>query len=219
MRALVIDDEQLVLEGLEAYLQVAMPDLSLDKTADIPTALSLAANVHYELVLLDWHLADQEGRAVDGRAMVRALRARANRLPVLIVSGDERTDWVATVLELGLAGFVPKTSPGATLVKAIHTAVQGQVYFPAGLGQAESVDYSADRPSSAQPSDLRLRYPELTERQAEVFQVMVRGLSDKQIAKELAISESTVKTHVRNILCIVGVHRRGEAVFEVAGRR
>ena len=67
------------------------------------------------------------------------------------------------------------------------------------------------------PLDPQERFPDLTDRQAEVFRVMVRGMSDKQIARELSITEATVKTHVRAILGVVGVRRRGEAVFEVTG--
>jgi len=218
MRALVIDDEQLVLEGLEAFLQVSLPDLSLDKTADVRTALHLASTVRYELVLLDWNLVRADGSAIDGRGVVEALRSTGSAAPIVVVSGDERDDWPQRLLEMGLSGFVPKCASGATLIDAIQVALRGGIYLPSQT-LAQRAHRAYRRATEPQREvDPRQRFPDLTERQAEVFRVMIRGLSDKQIARELGISESTVKTHVRAILTTVGVGRRGEAVFEMTGR-
>jgi DNA-binding NarL/FixJ family response regulator len=68
------------------------------------------------------------------------------------------------------------------------------------------------------PFNVKTAFPELTARQADVFRELMRGLSDKQIARELGVSDTTVKTHVRAILQIVGVHKRGEAAFEARAR-
>lgn len=218
MRALVIDDELLVLEGLEAYLQAAMPDLTLDKTADPPTALRLAATVQYELVLLDWHLSDTAGAPVEGPAMVRALRAQGCQAPILIVSGDSTVKWHTLVMELGLAGMVAKSASGTTLLDAIQVATRGGIYLPRQLNHQHMNPRYRPPPGPPEPVDPKERFPDLTDRQADVFRIMVRGLSDKQIARELGIGETTVKAHVRAILAVVGVHRRGEAVFEITGR-
>jgi len=213
MRALVIDDEQLVLEGLEALLQAMLPDLSLDKTADVNAATLLAASVRYELILLDWHLRGAAGEPVDGRSIVQAVRAAGSTAPILVVSGDDRHDWPQLLQEMGLSGMVPKCASGTQLIDAIQVATRGGIYLPAWpLGEASS---SWRQPAPPQRAlSPRERFPELTARQAEVFEVMIRGLGDKQIARELGISEATVKTHVRGILAVVGVNRRGEAVFE-----
>jgi two-component system nitrate/nitrite response regulator NarL len=216
MRALVIDDEQLVLEGLEALLQAMMPELSLDKTADVGTALQLASTVHYEVILLDWHLVAPDGQPIDGRELVQALRNQGSTAPMVVVSGDDRPEWPQILLELGLSGLVPKCATGTTLVDAIHVATRGGIYLPAKT-RIQRVQPSYRQAPAPRPVGLRERYPELTVRQADVFNVMIRGLSDKQIARELGISEATVKTHVRGILGVVGVRRRGEAVFEITG--
>jgi two-component system nitrate/nitrite response regulator NarL len=205
MRALVIDDEQLVLEGLAALLQAMLPELSLDRTADVATALQLAGTVRYEVILLNWHLIDSTGARVDGRQIVQSLRKCGSTTPVVVVSGDDRPDWPQLLLELGLSGLVPKCATGSTLVDAIHVATRGGIYLPA---QTRSLRVQLEP---------RERFPDLTARQAEVFNVMIRGLGDKQIARELGISEATVKTHVRGILAVVGVRRRGQAVFEITG--
>jgi two-component system nitrate/nitrite response regulator NarL len=216
MRALVIDDELLVLEGLEAFLQAALPELSLDKTSKVSTALRLAGTIPYGLVLLDWRLLNDAGQPVDGSAVVRALRAQDAKVPVLVVSGDESIDWPSLVLELGLSGVVSKAASGATLLDAIQVVLRGGLFLPGRSAASQPRQVPAPRLTGA--NELRVRFPELTDRQAEVFQVMVRGLSDKQIARELSISETTVKTHVRAILAVMGVHRRGEAIFQASAR-
>lgn len=227
MRALMIDDEQLVLEGLEAFLQASMPDLTLDKTADVSTALRLATTFCYELILLDWHLVQGNGAAVEARDLIGALRDKGVDKPILVVSGDERPDWPELIAELGLAGVVSKMANGSTLIEAMQLASRGRggIYFsPRPSGHFAHVPSSVPvRAQSVVPPpdeiDPRRCFPELTDRQVDVFRVMSRGLSDKQIARELGISEATVKTHVRGILDVVGVRRRGEAVFELSERR
>lgn len=216
MRALVIDDEQLVLEGLEALLQAMIPDLSLDKTSSVGAAQQLAASVNYEVILLDWHLQGIDGQALNGEAFVKGLRTAGIHTPIVVVSGDDSPDWPRRVMELGLSGMVPKCASSTVLIDAINVALRGGVY----LSHQSRDPRGANHPRRAEPSpaDPRERYSELTVRQAEVFSVMIRGLSDKQIARELGISEATVKTHVRTILSVVGVNRRGQAVFEMTGK-
>lgn len=221
MRALLIDDEDLVLEGLKAFLQVSMPDLSLDKTSELAVAVELAAKVPYELTLLDWHLTGADGRQQDGRAVIEALRAGGSRAPILVVSGGDPTPWPERVFELGLAGFVPKRASGATLLQAIRIALDGGVFLlDRALQQRAGVAVKPPAAPTAPTDDaasLQLRFPALTERQAEVFRIMLRGASNKEIARELDIGVNTVHTHVRGVLAAVGAQRRGEAVFRVVG--
>lgn len=215
MRALLIDDEQLVLEGMAAYLQVALPDLSVDKTSDLAAALQWAATVPYRLVLLDWHLLGERGLPAQGMSVVQALRRAGSTASILLVSGEDPQrcrDWVD---RLGLAGYVPKSASGAALVAAIHTVLDGGTAWPDDDSQARARAAARRGSGEAQPSidALRQRFPMLTERQAEVLAVMVQGAGDKQIARSLDLSPNTVRTHVRGVLAAVGVNRRGEAVF------
>ncbi len=217
MRTLVIDDEQLVLEGLEAFLQASLPDISLDKTANLNTAIGLAASVRYQLVLLDWHLANEHGDQADGSVVVDAIRSSGHDVPILIVSGDMQIAWSEVVSRLNLSGMVHKSSSGQVLLDAIHVATHGGVYLP-----RQNTNHPPRKSSlvAAAPTSttIRQRFSDLTDRQCEVFEVMARGLSDKQIARELGITESTVKTHVRGILDAVGVRRRGEAIFLMSSK-
>lgn len=219
MRALVIDDEQMMLDGLDAFLQASMPELTLDKTAEIDAALRLASTVEYGFVVLDWNLLGSDGQPVDASAVIAALRQAHPMVPVIVVSGDERRNWPRLLIEHELSGFVPKSARGSVLMDAIHVALRGGIYMPS-KALLERTHGVGRRSAAARPApDPQALFPELTQRQCAVFKVMMTGVGDKQIARELGIAESTVKTHVKAILAIVGVRRRGEAVHQVNGVR
>lgn len=135
--------------------------------------------------------------------------------------GGDPTPWPERVFELGLAGFVPKRASGATLLEAIRIALGGGVFLlDRALQQRAGVVVKPPAASTVPTDDaasLQLRFPALTERQAEVFRIMLRGASNKEIARELDIGVNTVHTHVRGVLAAVGAQRRGEAVFRVVG--
>jgi DNA-binding NarL/FixJ family response regulator len=219
MRALVIDDEQMMLDGLDAFLQASMPELTLDKTAEIDAAVRLAKTVEYSFVVLDWNLLGSDGLPVDASGVIKALRNAHPMVPVIVVSGDDCTDWPKRLLDFELSGFVPKSAHGAVLMDAIHVALRGGIYLPSKALLQHTHCPSRRAAVARRTADPQVLFPELTERQSQVFKVMITGVGDKQIARELGIAESTVKTHVKAILAIVGVRRRGEAVHQVTGAR
>lgn len=208
MRALWIEDHQLIGDSLAILLQVVMPEVSLDKARDLDSALGLIATFRYELVLLDWWLGPH-----DGQATMRRLREAGCTTPVIVVSGDEREAVMRQAMALGAVGYVPKSADPDTLVAAIGQALHGMV--TPRLARPEP---GATAPGGLPAIDVAALFPELTSRQCEVFRALMRGLSDKQIGRDLAISDTTVKTHVRAILQAVGVHRRGEAAFAARQR-
>lgn len=199
MRALWIEDHQLIGDALELLLQVEMPDLTLDKARDLPTALRLVETIPYELLLLDWWLGEQ-----DGEQTLDALRDAGCQAPVVIVSGDEREAVMRRAVQRGALGYVRKSAEPAELLSTLRAVIAGQ-----------RPPLPAASPLSARPPALPLDqlFPALTPRQRDVFDGLLRGASDKQIARELGVSDSTVKTHVRVILQSLGVRSRGEAAF------
>jgi DNA-binding NarL/FixJ family response regulator len=210
MRALWIEDHQLVGDSFELLLQLIMPDASLDKARDLESAKRLIETFPYELVLLDWWLGSQ-----DGERSIRALRETHSHTPIIVVSGDDRDVVMDRALALGAAGYVSKGADPAALLDAVRVALRGGISRPPRhTGRGNDVAPSG----VVHPIDVEALYPELTPRQAEVFRALMRGTSDKQIARELDISDTTVKTHVRAILQIVGVHKRGEAAHEARVR-
>ncbi len=205
MRALWIEDHQLIGDALEVLLQVEMPEVSLDKARDLESAKQLAGAFQYELVLLDWWLGDK-----DGEGAIHALRECGCHVPILIVSADNREPVMRHALSLGAIGYVLKTADPATLVNAIRNALRGGTSRPHLAPRQKPQAAAAGLP----PIHVEAVFPDLTPRQADVFRGLMRGQSDKQIARELGVADTTVKTHVKAILQIVGVHKRGEATYQ-----
>lgn len=210
MRALWIEDHQLIGQALEMLLHVVMPDLSLDMAPDLESALPLAQAVPYQLVLLDWWLGGH-----DGASAIHELRAISADVPIIVVSGDDREPVMRQAFALGAAGYVPKSADPAALVEAIRVALAGRVSHPRWPRHDAA---SPGHLGVVHALDLQTVFPELTPRQADVFRALMRGLCDKQIARDLDISDTTVKSHVRAILETVGVHKRTQAVWEALRR-
>lgn len=207
MRALWIEDHQLIGDSLELLLQVVMPQVSLDKANSLHAALRLVQEIRYELILMDWWLGQQ-----DGELTLAGLRECGNHAPVIVVSGDDTDIVKRRALAMGANQFVSKASDPMALVAAIRRALPSQ---PAVGVQWPPAERGQDEPSSQALQDI---YPTLTPRQIEVFRRLMLGRSDKEIARDLGIADSTVKTHVQVILQEVGVRRRGEAVHAARAR-
>ena len=201
MRALWVEDHVLIADSLETLLLVVMPELSLDKARDLDTAIGLVRAIPYDLVLLDWWLGAHTGEHFIGKLVEVGCRA-----PLLVVSGDDRELVKQRALALGAVGFVSKASKPAELVDTIR-AVLGNAQR---LGR-ERAPTPAEAPLPRPNAGVGRIFPELTDRQVEVFEELMLGLSDKQIARKLGVATTTVRTHVRAILEVVGVHSRGEA--------
>jgi DNA-binding NarL/FixJ family response regulator len=122
----------------------------------------------------------------------------------VVLSGDRNAELVRNAVDFGAAGFIPKDSPPAQLMIAVKTIADGGVYLPTG-GLA-----------AIQTRDVRDAFPTLTERQADVLRAALRGNSNKLIARQLGISDGTVKTHLRAIYQELGTRNRTEAVYMAA---
>jgi DNA-binding NarL/FixJ family response regulator len=159
-------------------------------------------------VLLDLGLPDASG--LEG---LRALRAAHPRLAVAILSTDQQRRTILDALDLGAVGYIPKSTPRRKLLAALALLLEGQVYLPPDI-----MRYPAGpRPSPVDagvPSPDR-RFAGLTDKQLEVLIRLSRGASNKRIARELDIAETTVKTHVSAILRKLGVADRVQAILAI----
>ena len=198
MRVLVCDDHDLFREGLRLLLEKLDARMEVTLASSAEEAIAATRGGTFDLILMDWHM---EG--MGGAGALAALRESAPLTRVVVLSGDRDADLVHNAIELGAAGFIPKASPPAVLMKAVMTVAEGGVYLPsAGFGK--------------QARDVRDAFPQLTERQADVLRAALRGSSNKLIARELGISDGTVKTHLRAIYQELGTRNRTEAVYMAA---
>ncbi len=195
---LLVDDHAMFVEALALLVSIRHPEVALETAGHLAGALQrLAVEPLPALVLLDLNLPDSRGTGT-----LAAVREAAPRARVIVLSADDRPETVVAALEAGAAGFIPKSGDAAMLGAALRQVLAGGVFVPpAALAHAPGV-----APAS----------PELTARQRDVFRCLVAGLSNKLIARELELSDSTVKTHVQAIYDKLGVASRAQAVLLAA---
>ncbi|HEX5110760.1 MAG TPA: response regulator transcription factor [Vicinamibacterales bacterium] len=200
---LLVDDHPVVHEGVQAAL-ARTPDIRLVRAVDtVEAAVTAMSEVRPDVVLLDVRL----GRE-DGLTAIGTLIAVHPHVRILVFSAYDVDAYVLGALRAGARGYALKGAPGAELVAAIRRVHEGESYVSPSLS-AKLVDQIQARSRGS-----RL----LTPRELMVLQLMATGLSNRDIASSLEISERTVKFHVTAILNKLGADNRTQAVA-MAGRR
>jgi DNA-binding NarL/FixJ family response regulator len=197
MKILVVDDHELVREGLRHVLRNLGEEIEVLLAANCMEAFSLA-NTHGDLdvVLLDYHLPEMSGLdALD------IFAAQHPELPVIALSGLASTQTMRQVIDAGAAGFVSKSSLSEDLLEAVRIVMQGDIYYPKELTAVRHTSNSL------------LGKPSLTKRQRLVVRCLMDGLSNREIAQRLFLAEETVKTHVAAILRYFDAQNRTQAVL------
>ena len=196
MKLLIVDDHPIVREGLAAMLRQADAEVLQAASAAQGFALA-AAHADLDAVFLDLAMP-----GMGGIAAIREFGGQRPELPVIVLSSSENADDVRRALSAGALGYVPKSAPPQTLLSALQLVLSGNVYVPPLLlGEGRATDGPT---ASALPG-------RLTERQVEVLRLVCRGASNKQIARELALSDKTVKAHVTAIFRALNVVNRTQA--------
>ena len=199
---LIVDDHHLIRTGVKNLLEGEFTDIRVEGAETVATALSfLQRHTDVALVLMDFKLPD--ALAMDG--LIRLKQAQP-ATPVAMISGMEDNDLIRSALANGADGFVPKSADPQILVNAVSLMLQGEIFLPRSF-------LKADRSDAPQPS-LPIQKINLTGRQSDVLTLMCLGLSNKEIARKLDLSESTVKTHVSAILKELGTTSRTKAIAQ-----
>lgn len=198
MKILICDDHALFREGLELVLGQLDAAAELTSVADAEAALAcVQEDDGFDLVLLDLRL-----RGMSGFAALDALRREHPEVPVVVLSASESPADVRTALERGASGFIPKSTRGSVLLEALRGVLAGDVYVPPlALGGS-----AAERPAPRSA---------LTGRQIEVLRLLARGLTNREIAEVLRITEETAKSHVKHIYEALDVNNRTEAAMRM----
>lgn len=197
MRVLVADDHPLVRDALARTLAAALPLSEVLQAQDWDEARARLADGGIDLALVDLHMPGMNG--LDG---VRALRQAHPALPIVVASGDGDPATIRGVLALGVRGYLPKSENAEVLAQALTLVGAGGTYVP-----ARAMD---DLAAAVPPA--RSDVHGLTPRQLDVLRCLVRGLPNKLIARELALTEGTVKIHIAAILRVLDARNRTEAV-------
>lgn len=210
MHVLLVDDHPIFRKGLEFLLLDLRPGLTLSHCSqrqELEACLAGARPQTYDLVLLDLRMPGFE--ALQALEYVRTV---APETPVVVLSGEEDAGTVHACVDLGACSFVSKSAPPVHLLQALEQVLGGGVHLPASsLGSGDAAWRS--RTAADQVGGLVL-----TGRQVEVLRRVVQGKTNKMIARELGISDGTVKTHLTNVMALFEVGTRTQLVFELARR-
>ena len=191
-RILLIDDHAMFRAGLSLVISAAIPDANIVEAGSLDEAMSNTSD-GIDVVLLDIKL-----NGLSGLECIALLKRRWPLTPILMLSSHDEPETVRLALARGADGFVSKAETAEKIVAAIHLVLLGH-----------SPEFS---PGASSSTPRRL-----TPRQCEVLNLLHQGLSNKLIARQLSLSDNTVRRHVQDILEFFQVGSRSEAVF--AARR
>lgn len=215
MKFLVADDHPLVRRALSLSLEHIRTDTTILDADSAAQALEHVANhPDIDLILLDLSMPDSEGFET-----LRQIKTRLPSVPVAVVSADESAETALRALSNGASGYLPKSLPEDVLRAAISLILAGGLYVPAQVADAVGAGKATVRPSalpasvgSADPQRQTSGAVALTGRQREVLDLVIEGLSNKEIAERLDLAEATVKVHMTAILRAYGVNNRTKAI-------
>ena len=206
MHILIVDDHAFVCAGLKATLLDTLDDIQVTTTERGEEVLSILDKKEIDLIILDLFMPGGYG----GFGLISLLHERFPCLPIIVLSASENSTHIRKCFELGVTGFVTKSAPKEALIEAIGKALVGERYVPKYL--IESVAEVArvfDEVDSGVNVEIIAEL--ITERQFDILNCISRGHSNKQIARELALSENTVKVHVSAMLKSLGLSNRTQA--------
>jgi DNA-binding NarL/FixJ family response regulator len=226
MKVLLVDDHPLILSALQAVIQGLGDDVSVFGVASADEArAALKRDADFDLALMDLGLGDE-----DGFDLLGEMRSSYPALPVVVVSATERQVDVIRAIDMGAMGFVPKRASNRDLFEALRMVMSGGVYIPPIMLGLPAPPPGGDTvpavmrhvPEQPLPAPEPAQKPRsfeslgLTPRQAEVLALLLKGMPNKLIARELSLSVETVKDHVAAVLRALGVSSRTQAVLAVS---
>ena len=203
IRVLVVDDQALVREGLMTLLGTT-PDIQpVAAAADGEEAVALAARHRPDVVLMDLRMPKLDGVG----ATRQILMARPEtEIVVLTTHADEAS--ILDALRAGARGYLTKDAGLAEISRAVHAAASHQGLLDP-IVQSRLLEAASLGARPAPPAELP---DELTAREGEVLALIARGLSNREIAELLVVSETTVKTHINHVFAKIGARDRAQAV-------
>ena len=215
MKILVADDHELFLKGLEFIIHDMHPEAELLFAKDYTEEFKLI-DEHKDLDLILTDLAMPGSRWLDA---IQKIHKKVPDVPIIILSAVFDKEIVQKTIEIGAAGYIPKTSSNAVIMSAINLVLSGGVYIPAELLQntnQNEFDLLKQVENIEEDKDIQEKVKILSPRQIDVLNLISQGKSNKQIAYDLGLTEGTIKLYVTAILKILNVYNRTGAVIEAA---
>ncbi|MFZ5821061.1 MAG: response regulator [Chloroflexota bacterium] len=201
IKIIICDDQAVVRDGLELLLGLEKDIQVVGCAQDGVEAVELAAHHLPDLALMDLKMP-----GMNGIEATRQIRAKFPQVKVLVLTTYDDDEWVFDAIRAGASGYLLKDTPREKVVEAIRGTVSGRSFVdPAVAGKL------LDQVASRQTQPTSLLTEKLTEREADVLNLLARGLNNAEIAGQLHLSEGTVRNHVSAILDKLGVSDRTQA--------
>lgn len=202
VRVLVVDDHPLYREGLVTAISTMPGNEVVGEAGDGEEAVARVGELRPDVVVMDLHMPRMNG--------VQATRLVTEEHPgvsVLVLTMLENDESVFAAVRAGAKGYLLKGADRAEISRALDAVAHGEVVFSAGIAGRVMAYFAAGRNGSQVAP-----FPELTEREREVLDLVARGLTNAAIARELVVSDKTVRNHVSNVFAKLHVAGRAEAV-------
>jgi DNA-binding NarL/FixJ family response regulator len=209
VKTLLIDDHVLFRQGMKFLLTDLDSRIEFIEADSCKVALEQYAGDDIEVILLDFHIPGEVG--TEALAKIKQVFASS---AIVIVSSEDDPHIIRGAIEGGAAGFIPKSSTQEVLIAALRLVMAGGIYLPSRA--LHNIGSSLSSPPAEYEKPARNPIEHLSSRQREVLISAVKGRVNKVIARELDISESTVKAHLSSAFRALGVSNRTEAVFVAA---
>lgn len=207
MKVLVVDDHALIREALHSVLKQLNREAVIFEASNSQKAMRIVEeHPDISFILLDINLPDR-----DGFSVLRELRERYATIAIVILSSSDDQDTVKRAFKLGALGFIPKTTEREVILNAIKLVFSGGVYIPSQMLEETRSPRLVDDPAGRDS----FKGIGLTDRQIEILALLMKGRSNKVIARTLNMAVPTVKNHITAVLKTLGVASRTEAIIKV----
>jgi two-component system NarL family response regulator len=210
INVLIADDHTLFRKGVHKMLEAEEDMKVLGEAATGREALEQARALMPDVILMDINMPDPSagsGQALDGIEATRILCREMPHIGIIFVTMSQEDEFVFRGLQAGGRGYILKDSDPETMLRAIRAVAHGESLLGPTIAQ------KALRQFSAQPGKQAPLVDELTPRELEVLTLIAEGLCNKEIARELSISEKTVKNHINNIFSKLHLYDRTQAML------
>jgi DNA-binding NarL/FixJ family response regulator len=202
IRVLLVDDQPLARAGLRRILRPRAGFEVVGECDDGDQVEQAVAATNPDVVVMDVRM-----KRMDGAEATRRLRSRHTSPPVLVLTTFDDDEVLSASLRAGASGFQLKDAPGAELLKAVKTVAEGGAYLDLAVTHRVLAAFGAHASLTLRPPD-----GSLTPRELQVLTLVGRGLANSEIARELYISEVTVKAHLGHVLTKLGLRDRAAVI-------
>ena len=200
-RILIVDDHTMVRDGLSSMLQ-RQPDFEVvGEASNGKEGVEQAERLRPDLILMDLRMPE-----MDGVEAMRKIRIHQPEVDFLVLTTFDTDEYIFDAIEVGAKGFLLKDTSRDELFNAVRTISNGNSYFQPDIASRLADQFAVLRKGGGHVTDA------LSEREREVLNLIAQGKANKEVASELSLSESTVKSHVSNIFSKLGVNDRTGAV-------